>query len=131
MSYNTKTNMYSQWTSAAHYGHVCPVYKHVKRCSFHQAHLVMRTVLSSKHKVSSGCVVWMQKFLLSPRIFPSSASSHSFQNAKESQGITESQNQLLKTSEIIQYNLGPNIMMSPGSECHIQPFLTSLCCLSG
>lgn len=72
----------------------------------------MRTVLSSKQKVISGCVVWMQKFLLSPRISPSSAPSHSFQKEKESQGIKESWNQLQKTSETIEYNLGPNSTMS-------------------
>lgn len=110
---------------------VSALFMNMKRCSSHQAHLVMRTVLSSKHKVCSGCVVWMQEFLLSPRIFPSSAPSHSFQKEKESQGITESQNQLQKTSEIIKYNLGPNTIMSAGPECHTQPFLTSLCCLPG
>lgn len=107
------------------------LFMNVKRCSSHQAHLVMRTVLSSTHKISSGCVVWMQKFLLSPRIFPSSAPSHSFQKEKESQGITESQNQLQKTSEIIEYNLGHDTTTSAGPECDIQPFLTSLCCLPG
>lgn len=48
---------------------VSALFMNMKRCSSHQAHLVMRTVLSSKHKVCSGCVVWTQEFLLSPRIF--------------------------------------------------------------